>query len=213
MPGTLLRCERCGFENPEANKYCGECGKKLSIPTKIEKVSGAIGLSFMAIGLVALILASVYYVQGALYMLFNTPLSTEIIQYVFSLSGEGFYWPGLTVGVLLCVFGIVAYAWPRINIIGRSGKWTKAIVLVGGLLVLAGAIIGTFSMEIESNFLSGESYFRRGTFSYGYLGLVLTGFSIIMIGVLWTAWKQRVWPIMRSVGVLQSAKDTETKRT
>lgn len=39
MKGVSLKCNKCGFENDENLKFCGNCGNKLiiSVPTQISK--------------------------------------------------------------------------------------------------------------------------------------------------------------------------------
>jgi hypothetical protein len=195
MWGMKMKCSRCGADTPPTNLYCGQCGRSLAEGTKLGRSIEAAGWLTMAAGLIALALTTAYFIIMTTLSLWSIgePLYIAIQPVAYPISGQGFWWPGLTVGALLGVLGTAIHAWPRIQAPGPSGKGIRALVLIGSAIVLIGAIFGTFPQAFYGLYSGDSSPIVRGIYSINYQTLVLTGFTIILAGAVWSAWKGRSW--------------------
>lgn len=160
-----------------------------------------IGLLLMISGTVILSLAALYHFIPLMTTTdqgwWSAPPSlNSLLGKIFFLFGESFNWPGLTVGALLGILGILIWAWPRVRIPGMSGKGVKAMMLIGGLIILMGAIIGAIPVEMWGALApAGEipSTTAFGRYSFVYTTLVLTGMAIVLGAAAWASWKGWRW--------------------
>ncbi len=169
----------------------------------------------MASGLIVLALAAAYYVTYIVANLWSAgePLFRFILSISYAISGQGFHWPGLTVGALLGVLGAVLFAWPRLQVPDLSGKGVRALVLLGSAILLAAVVFGTFQgfiMELlYGRFL--DYNISRGLYVYTYQSMALIGFTFILAGMVWASWKARRWRMpLVPVAVDRDAADEET---
>ncbi|MDW5563116.1 MAG: zinc ribbon domain-containing protein [Methanomassiliicoccus sp.] len=204
-----IKCSRCGADNPPTNKYCGQCGKALVEETKLGKTMGAVGWFTMAIGLTLLILTTAYYILLTVMSLWG--MGEGMYHFIFPISypvsGQGFQWPGLAIGVPLGMLGIVICAWPRLHVPGSSGKGIRGLMLIGSALVLAGAIFGAMPQIFYSMYGGENSWIARGLYSTNYQTLMLAGFTIILAGTVWAAWKGRRWGLPSTAIVTDGTAD------
>jgi len=193
-----MKCSRCGADNPSTNLYCGQCGKSLAEPSKLDRSLEAVGWFTMAVGFIALALTAVYYIIMTTLSLWSIgePLYGAMQPIAYLISGQGLLWPDLTVGALLGVLGLAIYAWPRIQVPGPSGKGIRALVLIGSAIVLIGLIFGAFPQTLYGLYSGETSTIISNTYSGNYQTLVLTGFAFILAGAVWAAWKDRRWRLL-----------------
>ena len=87
-------------------------------------------------------------------------------------------------------------------------------MLIGSSILLAGAILGAFPRAFAGLFgdlYDSDSYrIALGIYSFNYQMVVLIGFTIILTGAVWAAWKDRRW---RLPSTAHAAKDTAAEGT
>lgn len=209
-----MNCSRCGADNPPKDKYCGQCGNALEEPSRLQRTLESLGWLVMASGLIILALTAVYYLimtVGGIWGI-GEGLYAALFPISYPVSGQGWQWPGLTVGVLLGILGIMISVRARGQLPRVSGKVAKSLFLVGGVIVLSGAAFGAFprffyGLIYESG-VSIQSV--RGMYSIAYQALVLTGLALILAGMVWASWKDRRWRIpSASAAAMHDAADEE----
>lgn len=190
-------CRRCGADNPPTDKYCGQCGRPLEEPSGRQANTELVGWFIMVSGLIILALATLYYVLATTITLWSVgwALLVPLNDLFYNISGDGIRWPGLTIGMLLGALGAVIYAWSRIKITGASGKGIKALMVIGSILLVIGAIFGFFPWEIARSYGVSNFPYAMGIYSHNYLALVLSGLTCILAGAVWAGWKARRWAL------------------
>jgi predicted nucleic acid-binding Zn ribbon protein len=190
-----MKCHRCGADNPPTDKYCGQCGSPLEGPSKRQGTAELVGWLIMVSGLIVLALTALYFVLATTVTLWSTGwgLLVPLNDLFYNISGDGVRWSGLTVGVLLGALGAVIYAWPQIKFPGAPGKGIRALMLIGGTLLVVGAIFGLFPWEIARSYGISNFPYAMGIYSHNYLALVLSGLTCILAGAIWAGWRVRRW--------------------
>jgi hypothetical protein len=147
----------------------------------------------MTVGSIILLLVSLFYLLGVFNVLFNIeiPGYSDLIGQVFFLSGQGFTWRGMSVGLAVSVLGVLLFNFPDVDARDWSGKMNKALLGLGGLAVLLGVIIGAFPIELASRLSGSDHAVQLGIVSWAYLGVLFSGFTMIVVAVLWASWKGR----------------------
>jgi hypothetical protein len=108
----LVKCDKCGFDNPSNLKFCGNCGARLNVTVVASRFEGL----------------ALLHIVGGLYLL------TSLIFNALVQASLTFIIPYLTSGLLGLYAGYKLY-------MGRTGKHLKIASALAVILGLASTLL------------------------------------------------------------------------